>query len=64
MSNSFAQYYNDTVIIKDEVNKSVQIKKVLSLQLYSSKILINEKARITKANTKLSVYIAKYRQGQ
>ena len=39
-------------------------KKVLGLQLYSSKKLINEKARTTRADTKLSVYIAKYRQGR
>ena len=35
-----------------------------SSALFFKDILINEKARTTKGDTKLSVYIAKYRQGR
>ena len=61
---SIPDVYLDILSIDKITNTSLISKKVLNLQLYFSKILINEKARITKGDTKLSVYIAKYRGGQ
>ena len=47
------------ISVQNSPKRNTRSKKVLSLQLYSSQVLINEKVRTTKADTKLSIYIAK-----